>query len=124
MARRYGITKVHLDSRREMYGKVVREEGVQKAIEAKAEEVGARSRAVLEAHRYDGNAEIQVQHNMPGDKYGHIDSFVVLEDEPHIGRDGKPDEGDALAIEFGRRHNWTGKYIPGIHPLYKGAGLA
>lgn len=123
MARRT-ITKIDLDPHRLMYGKVVREEGVKKAISAQAELVGMRSRSILDAHRYDGNAKIEVDHSMPGDKYGHIDSFVVLVDEDHVGRDGKPDRGDALAIEFGRRHNFTGKYIPGIHPLYRGAGLA
>jgi uncharacterized protein DUF5403 len=57
--------------------------GVQKAVHAAADEIGARARALLAAHRQTGNASIKVDHSG-------IDSEVILDDPA------------SLSIEFGR----------------------
>lgn len=57
--------------------------GVQRVVHAAANEIGARARGLLSAHRVTGNAEIKVDHSG-------VDSEVTLDDPA------------SLSIEFGR----------------------
>jgi len=57
--------------------------GVQAVVHATANEIGARAKALLAAHRQTGNASIKVDHSG-------IDSEVILDDPA------------SLSIEYGR----------------------
>lgn len=76
-------------------------DGVVAAVRAKAEEGGARARAILAAHHVTGASRIVVDH-------GAVDAFVSLDDT----------RGDraAAAIEYGRSGG-RGGATQGIHAL-------
>jgi hypothetical protein len=101
-----------------MNGVVSHEPGVKASVSAKAEEIGVIARQRLSATRDSGNSFVSVSHSERG-KYGKIDSFVWLEDP-----DTPDSPGSPLSIEFGRIHNFTGKYIPGNYIITGAAGLA
>lgn len=84
--------------------------GVRLAIRAEAAEIQFRAETMLAEHRRTGNARITVEYH---DK----DAIVSLEDP------GDPNFNNAVAIEFGHFHNWTGEYIPGLYILSAAAGF-
>lgn len=71
--------------------KLARSRGVQDAVEALAERLAEKSRAILEAHHDELNSSKGTSPTIKTDHTG-VDSLVILED---------PD-GGAPAIEFGR----------------------
>lgn len=78
------------------------------AVRDKADELAVRSRQRLESHRHSGRSSIEVEH-------GKVDSFVVLDDPG-------PD-GNALAIEFGRKGGEHGA-TQGVYALSYAIGQA
>lgn len=84
--------------------------GVKGAVVAEAEEIKFRAETFLSMHRYEGNARIVL------DVYDK-DAEVSLEDP------GSPFSNNAVAIEFGHFHNWTGEYIPGLYIITAAAGF-
>lgn len=112
-----------------MNGVVAHEPGVMETIDSEADQIGTKARIrlsqVRSSGRYsEGNSKIEVEHRIPGDKYDEIDALVVLVDEDTTRPDGSFSPGDALAIEFGHVHNYTGEYIPGKYIVTGAAGLA
>lgn len=84
--------------------------GVKAAVRQEGNEIKYRAESMLAGHRNTGNARITVE-------YSDKDVVVSLEDP------GSPDRNNAVAIEFGHFHNWTGEYIPGLYILSAAAGL-
>lgn len=71
--------------------KLAHSKGVQDAVEALAERLAEKSRAILAAHHDEANADKGTSPSILTDHTG-VDSLVILDD---------PD-GGAMAIEFGR----------------------
>lgn len=113
---------VRLIPDRQMNRVVSHQRGVINSVNTHAEIVGIRAKQRLREHRDEGNAKIEVDHNISG-KYGQTDSLVVLVDEPHVRADGSRSEGNALAIEFGHKSNRTGEPVDGLYILHFAAGL-
>lgn len=118
---------------RQMNGVVSHEEGVKLAVNAKADEIGAKAEARLAAVRAggrysEGASSIEVEYRIDPvvaeNPYGDLDAVVWLVDEPHQREDGTWSEGDPLAIEFGHIHNWTGQYVEGKYIITGAAGIA
>ena len=70
---------------------LARSKGVQAAVEALAERLAEKSRAILEAHHDELNSSKGTSPTIRTDHTG-VDSLVILED----------DDGGSMAIEFGR----------------------
>ena len=116
------MRRVWLIPDHQMNGAVSHQPGVIKSVNLHAEQIGVKAEARLDQHRDEGNARIEVDHNIPG-LYGQTDSLVALVDEPHTRSDGSRSEGNAMAIEFGHKHNYTGKPVQGLYILYGASGL-
>jgi len=84
--------------------------GVKAAVYAEAKEIEYRAKAFLAEHRREGNSRIVLERSG-------IDALVSLEDP------GDPRFNNAVAIEFGHFHNFTGEYIPGLYILSAAAGF-
>lgn len=67
---------------------------VQAEVDARAFEIGVRAEELLQAHRVDGIAQIDIAK-------GDIDAYVVLSDAN--GTNAKSNSNSALSIEFGRQ---------------------
>lgn len=80
-------------------------QGVKMSTRTQAQGIGSRAESRLTAHRNEGESSISIT-------YGVVDSFVNLED---------PD--NAMAIEFGHFHNYSGEYVQGLYILTGAAGL-
>lgn len=109
--------KVTLFPPKQINGTVAHLPGVQAAVSASSEEIGAKARGNLAIHRLTGHARIEVEHSVPSDygDYGDIDAVVWLVDQG----------GDAAAIEFGHRHNRNRKvWVEGKYIVTGAAGLA
>lgn len=82
--------------------------GVKEAVHSEADEIGARARSNLAAHRAEGEAEIQVDHRNP-------DAWVSLVDPA------------AVSIEYGRseytRDGVTVGAMDGLYIIHRAAGL-
>lgn len=96
---------VHLKSKRQINRIVSHLPGVRGAVRDKADEIAREAETRLSAHRVSGRASVEVT-------YGRIDSFVSLVD-PH----------NAMAIEFGHKHNRTGENVEGLYIITGAAGL-
>lgn len=100
------MAKIKILPERQLNGTIAHLPGVMAKVDSVADEIGNRARANLQMHRLTGHSRIEVESQISG-KYGDIDAAVWLVD----------DGGDALAIEFGHRHNknrdvWVeGKYV-------------
>jgi len=73
-------------------------EGVQAALEAKAFEIGVRAEELLQVHRADGIAHIELDE-------GDVDKYVILADSNSSNESETPTESyanSAASIEFGR----------------------
>ncbi len=86
---------------------IARMPGVKAAVAAKADAIASTAAALHARHFYSGHSNVGVRHRFQG-RYGRIDSMVDLNDKG----------GNALAIEFGHFHNFTGEYIPGKYSLW------
>lgn len=106
----------YLINQRAMNRKVSKLPGVKRAVDFQANQIGARAAVRLAEHRDEGNARIEVRTRFPG-KYGKIDALVTLVDLPHMRADGSYSRGNAMAIEFGHIHNFSGEYIEGLYVL-------
>lgn len=95
---------VRLVGQKRMNHIVSHEDGVKASVRAKAVEIGSLAQAILAGHRDEGHAYISVT-------YGDTDSFVNLEDKA------------AMSIEFGHKHNFTGKDVRALHIITGAAGL-
>ena len=92
-----------------LYEIVVRQPGVGAETFAVAQQVGAAAEGILAQHRDEGMSSIEVT------KGTRSDAFASLTHKRGVKA--------AAAIEYGaRRHNRTGKPLPPIAPLRKGAG--
>jgi hypothetical protein len=78
---------------------------VSDAVTEATEEIAAKARRNLEAHRYEGESSIEVD-------FGEIDGFVSLVD---------PD--NAVSIEYGHKHNKTGEPVAGLYIITRAAGI-
>lgn len=110
MARLEWIGKARRTKPDGLYEIVVNQPGVGATTYAKAQQVGAIASGILATHVDKGHATIDVARGAKG-----VDAFVKLNDE----------RGDqaAAAIEFGHLNNRSGKWVEGIAPLRKAAGL-
>lgn len=97
--------KVDLVSAKAMHNILKDLEPVQEGVRDATEEIGAKARANLAAHRDEGHAQIEVS-------YGDVDGFVDLVD---------PD--NAVAIEYGHVHNKTGEPVAGLYIITRAAGI-
>ncbi|WP_372440294.1 DUF5403 family protein [Actinokineospora baliensis] len=71
--------------------------GVVDSVHDTATRIGIEAESRLDRHRYRGEARIEVERG------GKTDSFVSLVDPA------------ARSIEFGHRHNFTGRWVPGLY---------
>ena len=85
-----------------MNGTVARLGPVQRQVHRTAEKIGTRARRLRARHFHEGQAQIEVKHNLDG-QYPGIDSEVALVD-PAAG-----------PIEFGHINHRTGKFTKGTH---------
>ena len=84
--------------------------GVKASVLAEAKEIQFRAQTFLAQHRDEGNARITLEKH-------DTDALVSLEDP------GDPRFNNAVAIEFGHFHNYTGEYIPGLYIISAAAGF-
>lgn len=120
MARLEWIGKARRTKPDGLYEIVVNQPGVGATTYAKGQQVGAIAEGILAPHKaknssrkgkkQDPGVQIEVNRGNKG-----VDTFVYLDDTAS--------DQAAAAIEFGHMNKHTGKWVEGIAPLRKAAGL-